>query len=87
MVELPVSDAPVGVGPHAPSLPARRDAASPLRVLVVDDNVDAPEVPCEALGMLGYEARTSSPATTPRSSAGPRRPDSPWAGPSEESTR
>lgn len=72
MVRLPVSSAPEAV--NEAGAPAPHESRKALRVLVVDDNVDALEMLVEALRLLGHDAHAAADADTALSVAAQEKP-------------
>jgi signal transduction histidine kinase/DNA-binding response OmpR family regulator len=59
VVRLPLVPAPAEVGPAAADAPAPEPGTDPLRVVVVDDNVDGVESLADLIGLLGHEVRVA----------------------------
>jgi PAS domain S-box-containing protein len=72
LVRLPLSSAPEAV--NEAESPAPKGSRKALRVLVVDDNVDALEMLVEALRLLGHDAHAADDAETALAVAAQEKP-------------
>jgi len=72
-VRLPVAEGSVRAGDHPPATTGRLTAA--LRILVVDDNVDAAQSLGMLLGLRGHEARAAHSGPDAMRELGTFRPD------------
>ncbi|MBN9119115.1 MAG: response regulator, partial [Planctomycetes bacterium] len=75
VVRLPIASDPAA-GADAPAeLPAFEGTADPLRVVVVDDNVDGVETLADLIGLLGHEVRTAHDGPAGLAAVGEFDPD------------
>jgi CheY-like chemotaxis protein len=72
LVRLPLSSAPETV--NETESPSPKESRKALRVLVVDDNVDALEMLVEALRLLGHDAHAAADADTALAVAASQKP-------------